>query len=403
MSLNESDIVLTAVRAGVETLPKLKVATGIDYARLQRILYSLETTSVRKEESFEGFARYYPASASKPYHPDRNPVSVPLSYNTRTEATIMADEAALEQRSAPYCVSCRGVCFLDGAEGDRRRWKCRACETAFPGSLLEVKMAHIDPHTEGEARVREIIERGTAARITGPAQAIKHDVLEPDEERAIEAMREPEEATPAPDLCWCGREKEPGYETHRGMHRNDNMKAKKKVAKNGRGVHSAASVKMSALEGATGAKSMVDALVRDPFCLANCDPEPRRGGYVLGHHRDCRTWKASAPQPGSDAEKSPLGDTGEAAHHTVEVTEPPQPVDRIEINAQTGRATVSPSEYPMEIPQASIVSIDGFLRFNIEVQISVDEMSTWPSYKISDFWDGVRKVLAATKPDKPLR
>jgi hypothetical protein len=109
---------------------------------------------------------------------------------------------------------------------------------------------------------------------------------------------------------------------------------------------------------------------RDAFCMRNCDPP------TIGHHYQCGFYKK---EEATDNSRNIIP----APDSVSPVGEKPTP--------------------PMEIPRASIVSIDGFLRFNIEVQISVAEMATWPSHKITDFWDGVRKVLAATKPDRPLR
>lgn len=60
----ESRKVLSAIRRGEASLPKIRSVTGIGYARLQIILHDLEFSwgAITTQETAGGFARFYPAS-----------------------------------------------------------------------------------------------------------------------------------------------------------------------------------------------------------------------------------------------------------------------------------------------------------------------------------------------------
>src|SRR5882724_2789609 len=134
----ETDLVLSAIRRGEETVPKIKQATGIDYARLTVVLHDLEFNwkSIDKKETAEGFARYYPAST----------------------------EEALSPK--PWCIRCRNQCHRLGytAAGESR-WRCGKCKEVFTGSR-EAKRPAPKPKPKPEpAPVAYIIESETPAPV----------------------------------------------------------------------------------------------------------------------------------------------------------------------------------------------------------------------------------------------
>lgn len=147
-----TDIVLSAIRRGEDSLPKIKKATGYEYAQLEILLHQLEFEwrSIRRDETADGFARYYPHKNEK-IGPAPEWYSVPPAATARTRASVEARDAALIQRVAPYCVKCRAVCLLSVRDRNgRQQWRCKPCNVRpFPGSSLfkeepsrKMSMAH---------------------------------------------------------------------------------------------------------------------------------------------------------------------------------------------------------------------------------------------------------------------
>jgi hypothetical protein len=177
----ETDAVLSAIRRGEDSLPKLRSATGLEYAKLHVVLHELEfeSRSITRTETAAGFDRYAVTESSgngfKGVHwkdEHATPIAAPQSLRS-TESAAQARELALLQRGAPYCVQCRGVCFLIVNAAGRIEWKCPPCKERFDGSTQPVDMGHIDP--ECEPKISAMRER---------------EILGPEEEEALANMRE---------------------------------------------------------------------------------------------------------------------------------------------------------------------------------------------------------------------
>lgn len=134
-------MVLSAIRRGEDSLPKLRTATGMEYAKLEPVLYKLEFEwrSIRRTETPDGFARFTPAATEKttPFKGtdwrEATPIT-PQAFRT-TRSSIHAQELALLQRDAPFCVGCHGLCILHGTDRNERvRWRCKPCGLSFVGS-----------------------------------------------------------------------------------------------------------------------------------------------------------------------------------------------------------------------------------------------------------------------------
>lgn len=172
----DTDIVLSAIRRGEDSLPKLRAATGLDYAKLHPVLHKLEYEwrSIDSTETASGFQRFTPRSNEKsngrPKPDQSTPVTSPQAFK-QTSASVSARDIGLLQRDAPYCVQCRGLCFFDGLDlQSQPHWRCKPCGLTFEGSSEQVvEMAHIDPSEE--------------------VRAPRHEDLGPEEEDVIENMR----------------------------------------------------------------------------------------------------------------------------------------------------------------------------------------------------------------------
>jgi hypothetical protein len=64
---SETDLVLSAIRRGEDSLPKLRAATGLEYAKLHVVLHALEYEwhSIDSTETPQGFQRFTPRDGEK--------------------------------------------------------------------------------------------------------------------------------------------------------------------------------------------------------------------------------------------------------------------------------------------------------------------------------------------------
>jgi len=166
------DTVLSAIRRGEDSLPKLRAATGLEYAQLHVVLHTLEYEwkSIDSTETAGGFQRFTPRSSEKSNGGSKGTLApiTPQAFN-KTKASVSARDATLLQRDAPYCTKCRALCLFDGLDTEGRpRWRCKACNLTFEGSSEQVEMAHVDSRKE--------------------ARAPRHEELGPEEEAVVEDM-----------------------------------------------------------------------------------------------------------------------------------------------------------------------------------------------------------------------
>lgn len=146
----ETDQVLSAIRRGEDSLPRLRLATGLDYAKLHVELHKLEFEwrSIQRSETADGYDRYAPMPSESTNGGNKGghgsaAMPVPPAAFVQSKLGLAAREVSLIQRDAPHCVGCRNLCFLNGT-GERVQWRCRACNETFDGSL----MGRIDPDPE---------------------------------------------------------------------------------------------------------------------------------------------------------------------------------------------------------------------------------------------------------------
>lgn len=186
----ERDIVLSAIRRGEDSLPKLRTATGLDYAKLHPVLHELEFEwkSINSRETADGFLRFTPTSSEKSNGGSGKrtgskggpaPTTPPQALR-QTKASVSARDMALLQRDAPYCVTCRGLCLFNGLDLENLpHWRCQSCKVTFEGSSAQVEqVAHIDPHKEAEAKIAAMIERGRVSSQPEQPKALPDNLQE---------------------------------------------------------------------------------------------------------------------------------------------------------------------------------------------------------------------------------
>lgn len=118
------------------SLPQLRTATGLDYARLQIVLHKLEFDwrSVTKGETAGGFERYFP-QASEKLRPHESYLPYSGDALKETSASQQARRLVIEQRDAPWCVACHQELIGRAADAKgRKQWHCATCGSIFPGS-----------------------------------------------------------------------------------------------------------------------------------------------------------------------------------------------------------------------------------------------------------------------------
>lgn len=207
------DVVLSAIRRGEDSLPKLRAATGLEYAQLHPLLYSLEYDDgeIVRKETPTGFARYVTKENCQTERIRMDPIgtqqAIPPAAFRQSAMGMVAREMSLLQRDAPHCAACHGLCFLNGRNKEGRiQWSCRTCNEVFDGSTL---MGRIDPSAEPEPmRERDTLGPEEEAAIESMREE-EPDPVEP-QERVIIELAEDEADEPAPtpkpnrDLCGCG-------------------------------------------------------------------------------------------------------------------------------------------------------------------------------------------------------
>ncbi len=187
----ETDIVLSAIRRGEDSLPRLRAATGLEYAKLHGLVYKLEFDfrSIRRTETPDGFDRFALANSEKTSGapPATTVQAVPPSAYAQTKAGNHARAVTLIQRDAPYCVACRGFCVFDGLDLEGRvHWRCKPCDITFEGSL----MGRIEPEPKiPEMRDRVPLGPEEEAAIENMRQGIGRSELGHEEESVLDEMR----------------------------------------------------------------------------------------------------------------------------------------------------------------------------------------------------------------------
>lgn len=215
----ETDKVLSAIRRGEDSLPKLRAATGLEYAKLHQVVHVLEFDwrSIRRTETADGFDRFEvtPSERSNGNHATVPITAMPLGVHNRTNASVDAHQITKRQRDAPYCVGCHGLCLIVVEADGAVKWRCRPCGSTFEGTTETepVVMAHIDPEPEERVSIRRPrVELGPEEetildemRGSGLSEDEAQIAAEIDEELADEDGQDPTvETLIEEDLCPCG-------------------------------------------------------------------------------------------------------------------------------------------------------------------------------------------------------
>lgn len=145
--LSQRQRIVAAVSGGASSVPAISCETGIKYSTLYPLLENMTPFEITRQETADGFDRYFPVGQAP------------------------SDEEARE----PFSICCRLKCHLLPGIGNAsvRKWRCRGCGETFYGTRSanwkakkmrkQKTMTPINEeyYAEADANLAEIRERGS--------------------------------------------------------------------------------------------------------------------------------------------------------------------------------------------------------------------------------------------------